>query len=61
MIIRYDMKKLPDGQWCVYDIITGGVAKHNGKNLVGLNIIETDTMADLLNQLHAKGPAKTLH
>jgi hypothetical protein len=55
------MKKLPDGQWCVYDIITGGVAKHNGKNLVGLSIVETDTMADLLNQIHENGRARTLH
>lgn len=61
MRIRYDMKKLPNGQWCVYDIITGGVAKHNGQHIIGLNIVETDNMVELLNQFHDTGNSKTLH
>ena len=61
MIIRHDMKKLPNGQWCVFDIITRGVAEDNGKNIIGLNIVETDNMVDLLNQFYNTRSSKTLH
>lgn len=61
MRIRYDMKKLPDGQWCVFDIITGGLARHNGKTVIGLDIIKTDQMVDLLNQIHCNGCVRALH
>ena len=61
MRIRYDMKKLPNGQWCVFDIITGGLAKHNGKTVIGLNIVETDQMVDLLNQIHGNGRNRALN
>ncbi|MDM7851154.1 hypothetical protein [Pseudochrobactrum kiredjianiae] len=54
MRIRYDMKKLPNGQWCVYDIFTGIVAKHNGAQVIGLNISETDKMVNLLNKRDAE-------
>lgn len=54
MRIRYDMKKLPNGQWCVYDIFTGIVARHNGTKVIGLNITETDQMVDLLNEQDAE-------
>lgn len=52
MRIRYDMKKLPNGHWCVFDIITGGIARYNGKDVIGLNIIETDHMVDRLNRIY---------
>ncbi|MGQ5718884.1 hypothetical protein [Rhizobiales bacterium] len=66
MRIRYDMKKLPNGQWCVYDIFTGIVAKHNGTNVIGLNITQTDQMVDLLNERDAEAcldlkPEPTYH
>lgn len=61
MRIRYDMKKLPTGSWCVYDIITGAIAKYNGKEVVGLNIVETDCMVDRLNMIHCNGFSRYLH
>lgn len=60
MRFRYNMKKLPTGSWCVYDIITGAIAKHNGKEVIGLNIIETDNMVDHLNMIYRNGFSRTL-
>lgn len=61
MHIRYDMKKLSTGSWCVFDIITGAIAKHNGKEIIGLNIVETDSMVDRLNMIHRNGFSRSLH
>jgi hypothetical protein len=61
MRIRYDMKKLPNGLWCVFDIITGGIARHNGKDVIGLNIIETDHMVDRLNRIYRNNFSKILN
>lgn len=61
MHIRYDMKKLPNGQWCVFDIITGAVAKYEGKEIIGLNIVETNGMVDHLNMLYCNNFSRTLH
>jgi len=61
MRIRYDMKKLPSGLWCVFDIITGGIARHNGKEVIGLNIVETDHMVDHLNSIYRNGYSRALN
>lgn len=61
MPIRYDMKKLPNGSWCVYDVITGAIARYNGKQVIGLSISETDSMVDHMNMIHSNNFSRTLH
>lgn len=61
MRIRYDMRKLPSGHWCVFDIITGGIARHNGKEIIGLNIKETDHMVDHMNMIHSNNFSRALN
>lgn len=61
MHIRYDMKKLPNGAWCVFDIITGTIARYEGKEIIGLNIVETNGMVDHLNMLYCNHLTRTVH
>lgn len=59
--VRYDMRKMPDGSWCVFDIFTGLAARVNDTYMVGLDIEEADDMVDLLNHLYAERFSSELH
>jgi hypothetical protein len=52
MAARYDIRSDPTG-WTVHDTATGGPARVEGKNLVGLCLEDADDLADLLSQRDA--------
>lgn len=58
---RYDMREMPDGSWCVFDVFTGLIAKVNDAYITDLDIQEADDMVDLLNQLYAERYSGPLH
>ncbi|MBO1040430.1 hypothetical protein [Brucella pituitosa] len=51
---RYDIQDMYDGVWAVIDVNTGEAVEVNGVKQIGLEVVQADDLADLLNYIQAQ-------